>query len=418
MPVKISQKEKLHILVISLSLIIIAGVVGNFISSFLLSGLCVIFSAFIWTVGSKWHQKKELRAYFMKAASIISLVAASTLVFAVIWSYIVLQDYFLNIFVMQYLYFSPVLIVFFGAFYAYSDFLSKSKIASRLQIERVMILCVGLSLFISVLLVAGSMYTFEDRADIYYSELEALSVVSDETKAYFHQDIVVFSELEMGVNVLTDDVQLRMQGFALEQDHAGWCISSDCLIITMERANYLVSIIVQQVEYSSLLEVAQEELDYLESEEFTLNYESLESYETVLAKQVDDLDFDFGYSEEEIQIENLLASEFSYDQVVAIEDWVNIGEGSATFGGMFLEIGDFGYTSKNVISRLFTHSDMYKELVIMIANVMLTTSESDLENGVYFDLYSNIDIEESTTSKIIRYRLLLDHFDNLEVIVE
>lgn len=396
--------DKIVLALFILSLIILYFLFGMNLSLVLFALFLIIIVAGVWSVFLKGHRHEFFFDTFIKTVIIITLSVITTTVFMVISPYVLFHNSFLNIYLIQYLYVFPTLCVLFGSSYIYSHLLLKKSINYKYIIEKTLIITLLFSLVLSSVLVVGNLYLYENRSEMYNDGITGVAELLASNEELYHSELLIYQEIKDFENDFIQTNELQYAEFsAFDQSH-GFCFSSNCFSIVVDKSYDLVVDIINSNVIDDSLEIAEEEYEYVSSGNALQDYGSLEDYATYLKDYFSTLN---------ISLNQETLSDFeisSYDELDEIKE--SLFQDSSTGIGHLLDSTE---NSEEILYNsqfyVFEHTRNYQILIEFVAKILWFSETQSNFPDLYLGLYENIDIDESVESKIIRYRLLINQFD-------
>ncbi|GAG20583.1 unnamed protein product, partial [marine sediment metagenome] len=209
-----------------------------------------------------------------------------------------------------------------------------------------------------------------------------------------------------------DESNKQKSDFQNLDENKGLCITTNCAKIIVDKSDHLVTVVVNSAVIQGTLENANEEFDYINSEEFKQNFTSLDAYEIYLKNKIDASEFTItSLSDENKNTLNLLESKFTYQDFKTLEESI---ESAGMPVGFISETGSIFETDSlfyNGLSYAIQHSMPSRELFRLVIKVSIYTGQQGKNPDLFVQIYENQEIEESTESKVIRYKLILDRIE-------
>jgi len=414
-----AQKEvndKILLPIFIVSLILISIMIGNFVSTFILSLIAIIIISFVYSIFKIRKFDKELINKIKESSYILSFSFLTTLIIATILPYVLFHNSFVNIYLIQYVYLLPVLFIFFALLYIYSALIHKTQSEYSHILKVSLIITIIISIVISIFLVVGSNYIYNQRTDMHNENFEqTISELNDKTTSLYQSEFEIFNEIKTYQNNFLDEANKQKNELQSLDENRGLCIATNCAKTIVDKAYHLIVVVINSAVIQGTLEQADEEIDYINSEEFNQNFTSLDEYKSYLKDQIDASEFTISsLSDENKNTLNQLESEFTYKDFKKLMEETAEKQESAGMIGLFSESGSiFGTDSLfyNGLSYAIQHSIPFKELFRMVTKVSVYTGQQGKNSDLFVQIYENKDIEESTESKIIRYKLILDRIE-------
>jgi hypothetical protein len=349
----------------------------------------------------------------MKETSyVLSFSIFTTMVFSIILPYILFHNSFINIFVIQYIYVLPILLIFFASLYIFNYLIKKEKIQYKHLIKSSIIISIILSVVISIGLVSFSNYLYNERTEIYnWGYDKEISEFNEKTQNLYSENLPIINEIK----TYQDDflANANQEKLAFQTFDKKLCFTNGCAKNVVDKAYHLITVVVNSVIIQSNLEEANKELALINEEKFKPNFNTLEDYSEKLKEGIDSSEFAIReLSKKEQEILSLVESDFNYNdlnKIVEKSDLENIG-GFADL--VVIESSSIFFDS---ISYTFKHSAPYKELVRLVTKIMIFTGQQGKNDNLFVKIYNNKDINEPIKSKIIRNKLILTKIEPLFV---
>jgi len=422
---EVFSKDKVLLPLFALSLILIAILVGNAISTFIIVLLVILIVAFVYSIVKVKAFDKNLNIKIKESSYVLAFATFTTLIFIIILPYLLFHNSFLNIFVIQYVYFFPILFIFFSSLFLFNHIIKKEEIQYKHLAKSSLIIAIVLSVIISLILIAGSIFIFNVRTNLYdqgYDQAydEAILELNEKQNLY-SEGLPIFNEIKSYQDKFLEEANRMKEEFQNFYSNKGLCIKSNCAKIVADRAYHLIGVVINSAVIINMLEKANEELKYLESEQFKQDYISLEDYSFVLKNNIDESDFTITeISKERKEILLMFESDFTYDRYegrIKKDNTKktrinNIKDGYALIlspnSGSVFETDSLFYNS---MSYVIEHSLPFKEMFRLIFKVTIYAEQQGRNNDLFVEIYDNKDIDESVESKTIRYKLILDKIE-------
>jgi hypothetical protein len=410
------NNDKILLPIFIVSLIFISIMVGNFVSTFILSLISIIIISFIYSIIQIRKFDKELINKIKESSYILSFSFLTTLIIATILPYVLLHNSFVNIYLIQYVYLLPILFIFFSSLYIYSALIHKTQPEYAHILKFSLIITIIISIVISLFLAVGSNYIYNQRTEIYNENFEqTISELNDKTTNLYQPDYQIFNEIKLYQDNFLDAVNKQKNEFQTLDENRSLCIATNCAKTIVDKAYHLIVVVVNSVVIQGTLEQANEEIDYINSEEFNQNFTSLEEYKSYLKDQIDASEFTISsLLDENKNTLNQLESEFTYKNFKKLIEETTQKQESAGMIGLFSESGSIFETNSlfyNGLSYAIQHSIPFKELFRLVIKASIYTGQQGKNPDLFVQIYENKDIEESTESKVIRYKLILDRIE-------
>ena len=240
-----TNNDKIILPIFIVSLILISVLVGNFISTFVLSLISIAIVAFVYSIIKVRRFDKELTNKIKESSYILSFSFLTTLIFAIILPYVLFHNSFVNTFVIQYIYLFPILFVFFASLYIYSALIRRNPPEYMHILKFSLIIAIIISITISLVLVIGFNYIFDQRTDIYNENLvQTISELNGKTASLYQPEFEVFNEIKAYQNNFIDEANKQKNDFQNLNDQKGLCIASNCAKIFADEVYHLIIVAV------------------------------------------------------------------------------------------------------------------------------------------------------------------------------
>jgi hypothetical protein len=403
----VSKRDQVLFALFFLSLVLIAVLMGNMIFTLFATLIIILFFSFIDALIHVKSFNKFLLHRTKEISCALSFSILITLVFATVLPYLLFHNSFLNIFVIQYIYVFPILLTFFASFYFFNYLIKAENIQYKHLIKLSFSISIIISLVISIGLVVFSNYVYNERTEDYntgYSE--EFDYFTEKTPDFYPENLLIFNELkDYSENFLSE---ADLQRATLNEFDKKGCVTNACVKNIVNKAYHLVELVVGLMITNSNLEIASDELSFINEKGYEEQFGTLENYSIVLQQRVDALNYEIkemGQEQKEMLL--LVESDFNYDDLEFIQR-----ENQDSIGGWFdlvsLQSGPLFYES---ISYVITHSTISQELVRLVVKVRLFTEQAVKNNELPIEVYQNKDINESIKSKTIRNKIILAKID-------
>lgn len=389
---------------------LISSLIGNFVSTFFISLICIIAVSFAYSIIKVRSFDRKLVTQIKESGCIISFSVLTALIAAIILPYILFHNSFVNIFVIQYAYLFPVLLIYLASLYFYAALIKGIKLNYKRLIMYSLVLSIFVSVVISLFLIIGSNYIYNERAQLYNQKFD--QVMSGlNTADLYKANYAIFREIKAYQDNFVEEA--TMQKNAFQNLDAGFCIQANCAKPIADRAYSLITIVVNIAVTQGTLMQADNELQYISSGGFKQNFTSLDEYKTYLKNKVDASNFTIAaLSNQDKSTLNLLESELNYQDFIALIKMNNPQVSTdLRFVGSFFDTGSVFQTNSslyNSLSYTIEHSIPFRELMRMMIKVSIYATQQSKNSDLFAEIYNNRNIDESTESKIIRDKIILD----------
>jgi|TARA_B100001971_G_C18196054_1_gene541528 hypothetical protein len=410
--VLLSNKDKILFPLFLLSIILIAVLMGNIFSTILLILITILIIAFIYSTIKIKSFNQNLIVKIKETSYVLSFSIFTTMIFSTILPYLLFHNSFINIFVIQYIYVLPILLIFFASLYVFNYLIKKEEIQYKHLIKSSVIISIILSVVISIMLISFSNYLYNERTEIYNDGYDKeISEFNEKTQDLYSKNLPIFNEIKTYQDDFLADANQEKSAFQTFDKKL--CLTNDCAKNVVDKAYHLITIVVNSMIIQSNLEKANEELVLINEEKFKPDFNTLDDYSKILKEKVESSEFTIQkLSTEDKETLSLVESDFNYNdlnKIVEKTDMESVGGWADVF---VIESNSIFYDS---ISYTFKHSAPYKELVKLVTKVMIFTGQQGKSDDIFVKIYNNKDVDEPLKSKIIRNKLILTKIEPLFV---
>lgn len=398
------------------TLILISVLIGDFVSTFILSLISIILISFVYSIIKLRKFNKELMDKIKESSYILSFSFLTTLIITIILPYVLFDNSFVNIFVIQYVYLLPILLIFFLSLFFYTALVNKVQPNLNHIIKSSLVVSLIISVAISLFLIIGSNHIYNQRTQIYNQQFDTtISELNAKSLDLYKADYQIFNEIKTYQNNFIEKVIRQRETFQNIDVKRGFCIQTNCAKSIVDKAHNLIIVVVNSEVIRGTLKEANEEVEYINSEEFKQNFTSLDEYKIYLKNKIDSSQFTLtSLSDENKNTLDLLESEFTYQDFQNLKEKINQKEENVALVSVFSESGLIFETNSlffNSLSYTMEHSEPFRELLRLVMKVSIYTREHGKNSDLFVEIYNNKDIDESTESKIIRYKLISNRIE-------
>jgi hypothetical protein len=376
MEVKIFNNTLLTLLLFLITLLISSFLIDEIVTILYLLMIILIIS-FIYSITIIKKANIELLKGIMKKCFILSLTILSTLIIAIVLPYLFYHNLSLNIYIIQYTYLFPLIIIFFLLFKIYFHVFNNIKINYKKILFRSISYALIISLIFSLLLIILLNQQYNKHDGLFKSSLERLKQQED---IEFHEDIEIYKEIKEYELELNNELNQEIYRFSNFDNNKNFCIIKNCEKIIFEKIFTINKFTIYQTIIKSYYEIIEEEYNFITSDEFYENFNSLDEYKFLLENKFDSnkeqkivIDFNYSSNFEEICFSNCKKRSLLY-------------------------------TSLN---HILINSRLYQEYIQSLKEISNYIDKTSNQNKLYTIIYNNKEIEENIESKIIRYKILL-----------
>ena len=402
-----------QISVIFFSLFVASVLIGEFISTFILSVVILASFSVIYSLVKIKKFGKELMPYGIKVGCILSLSFLTSLLFAIILPYLAFHNLFFNVLTVQYIYTFPVILVFLISIFLYSALINMSQIDLGRVIKVSLFFTVIISIILSLIYVFSYTYIYNKNLESYYNGIEqSVSIISNYETIPQNVKLELFDQFESYQNDLLTQITAQKNQFKKVSNERKLCLDSDCTKDSLDQAYHTIEIRISSTSLISKSMQAVDELNYIDSEGFRQNFTSLAEYKAYLINEVESLGSDASlFSNEPTDIIAITKSDITYREFESIlQEKIEINDTPEGYSGY----SRFGFIVKpqslfqNSLSYAIKHLKEFKEWFNLITKLEAYAKRQLTYPDIFVHIFSEKDIEESVESKTIRYKLILN----------
>jgi len=409
--VPLHNGDKILLPLFLISLLLIAFLLDSFVLTILFILIPILLISLIYSI-IKAKSFTQFSLVKMKETSyVLSFSIFITMIFSIIIPYLLFHKSFFNIFIIQYIYVFPILLVFFASLYLFNYLIKKEEIQYKQLIKSSIIISLIISVIISIGLVSFSNYLYNERTEIYNKGYdEAISKLNQNTKNLYSENLPIFNEIKTHHNnFLANATKIKSTFQTFDKN---LCIADECFKNIVDKAYHLIEVVVDSEIIQSKLKEANKELTVINEEKFKLKFNTLENYSKIIKDRLDYSNFTIRkLSVKDKNLLSLVESDFKYgdlNKIIERTEIVNTGWTST----LLIESDSIFYNS---LVRVFKHSSIYKQIVRLIIKVSIFTEQQGKNDDIFITIYYNKDVNESIKSKVIRNKLILVRADYLFV---
>ena len=402
--VLLSSKDKILLPLFFLSIILIAVLIRNIFLTILLILIPILIISSVYSIIKTKSFNLNSIIKMKETSYVLSFSIFTIMIFSIILPYLLFHISFINIFVIQYIYVLPILLIFFASLYIFNYLIKKEKIQYKHLIKSSIIITIILSVVISIGLISFSNYVYNERTEIYnWGYDKEISEFNEKTQNLYSDNLLIFNEIK----TYQDDflANANQEKLAFQTFDKKLCFTNECAKNVVDKAYHLITIVVNFMFIQSNIEKANEELTLINEEKFKPEFNTLEDYSKILKEKVDSSEFTIQeLSEEDKEILSLVESDFNYNDLNKIVEKSDLEHNGAWSDVLIIESNSIFYDS---LSYTFKHSAPYKELVRLVTKIMIFTGQQGKNDALFIEIYKNKNIDEPINSKIIRNKLIL-----------
>lgn len=369
------NNQLFYLLIFFISLFISSYLIDKFSSLFYLSVLILTIS-FIYSIIIVKKINIQLLKEMINKITILSLSILSSLIIAIVLPFLIYHNFNLNLYLIQYTYLFPLTIIFFLFFKIYFHVFNQIKIDFKKIIIKSTTYAILISLVFSLFLTIMINQQYNERSNMYYESFESI----EEMISFKNPELQIFQEIKNFELKIIDEINEKNSEFIKFDKNKGLCIINNCEKIMFEKIFSMVMVITEHGVIRNYVNVLEQEYDFITSEEFSKNFESLEEYKLLLKNKLKDIDKTDESST--IMDPNHLES-FLHDKF--------------PINSLFF----------NSLNHVLFNSRLYNVYMNYITKTEKEIFKARNNNRLYEIIYDNKNIEESIESKTIRYRILL-----------
>jgi len=403
-----SQDDKLYLPLYLVSLGIISFLIGDFFKTFFLA---MVITICLGLVVALIEFKKFDIELWKKTKHILTFSILVTLIFANIWPYIIFHNSFLGIYAVLYLYAVPILLLFFMSFSFFSALLFKHEFHFKhaLKVSLIITVIISLILSLTLLIIVNNIHRGSSNSFYrsYEDQMELLSgrILDDELE--------IFNEINEYQTSFISDAETQVEKFEEFDLNKGKCLRVDCFKEVGDKSIFLIHFIINGALLEGTINDANAALEFIESENYTQNYSSVDEYKTALRDEIDSFEFVvYEMSEEEKERLEFIESEFNYKEIKTYLDKVEMDSRRLFVYDLFWSPSDPIFKKSYMYAG--THVAPYRQLIRLFLAIQNNNVQFRENPELFRQIYENIEAEESDKSKIVRYRIILHNIKNIE----
>ncbi|MBI2675647.1 MAG: hypothetical protein HYX24_04270 [Candidatus Aenigmarchaeota archaeon] len=386
-----------------LSLVLISVIVGNFFSTFFTTLISVFVLSLIYSAIKIRALNHDLFMKFKETCYILAFSLLTTLIFAVVFPFIIFHDSFSSIYVINFIYGLPVVFVFFFCLYFFGSLLKEEWIEYGYFARNSLLLSVILAVISFILAVWVMNYIFESQTSMFYETYGHIAKQQEETTNLYHEG-QVFVEINEYHDNFLEEAKMQMERTEAFESERGACVLKECEKVVIDNIYNSIVFAVTSHSIETSLGIANNETAYIESELFKENFTSLEEYLGFLKENVEYLSFNLTpMSNDEREDLRLLESDFSYNEGRKLYEKYILSNKGEIFFNLFPEPDSIFSRSLFYVAE---HSAFQKHLIRTAAKTQIYLQRISINEELPAKLYNGRYANESIESKIIRYKIL------------
>lgn len=366
------NNQLFYLLIFFISLFISSYLIDIFSNLFYLSVLILTIS-FIYSIIIVKKINIQLLKEIISKITILSLSILSSLIIAIILPFLIYYNFNLNIYLIQYTYLFPLTIIFFLFFKIYFHIFNQIKINFKKIIIRSIIYAILISLVFSLFLTIMINQQYNERSNMYYESFGSI----EEVISFKNPELQIFQEIKTFELKIIDEINEKNNEFKKFDKNKGLCIIKNCERKIFEKIGTLLKFTIEYTIMKSYVNILEQEYDFITSQEFIENFDSLEEYKLLLKNKLDKTD-ESSTIRNPNHFKSLFHDEFPINSLLF-----------------------------NSLNHVLFNSRLYNEYVNYITKTEKEIFKARTNNRLYETIYDNQNIEESIESKILRYRILL-----------
>jgi len=243
-------------------------------------------------------------------------------------------------------------------------------------------------------------YIHGEKSKVFYEDYKVLEFESTD-----YSDLKIFNEIEEFQNTMLNGAEEENTEFISYDINNNFCYTNNCITNVFDKGFNIVELVIRVVVTNGILEIANEELKHINSEEYLENFTSLEEYESHLIAGVNTVQPQFGLSEESQELRSLTESDFSY------KDYKEKIENDGRFQSFSGITQTFVFGEDNSIfleslSHTVKHTTLFKEFIKFVVNISIYFEDKQENHELIMLIYENKGVEESLESSVIRNKIL------------
>ena len=402
-------RPKVTIPTILLTNLLIAYTLGEIVPSFLVITICIPLLIYIYNVIKNKSFHKFTTKNLINQNLSISIAIISACLVQIILPFVLLHNYFISINWLILIFGIPIIFTFFVTHKLTSNILNnqttKIPIKKYIGISAIiclvfMLICLGTISYIMVEKLDQIKQSYQE-ADINYINYGYLNTQNE-------GDLQIIEEIKEIVKHKQDKQIEAKHKLVQIKNKNPLCLIKDCSKIVRELVFQRLDDVVTIAILTRSMDVINTQSKVIKEEKYNESFSSIEDYKDQINQIFLDQNYSINPSEKtEIEKLKLLNSDITYNELIN-----ELNQGSHV---NILDIPDLkiqGYSQEYSIlgksqNHILAHTTQFRELTLLIITVEIYTRNTQ-NDTIINPLYKNINIEESDTSKISRYLIILD----------
>ncbi len=295
--------------IFAISLIIYGVPDFGYITLFLLVVILIFVSSSLFVFIKFRRLGKDIFSKILEYSYILGFSILATLIFALIFPYIVFHGYSLSIYAVQYIYLLPVFLVFLCSLQTIPSVLRRTEINYRKVLLKSLAISLVISIIISIAMVflMGDLYDggivkskatygcligpnkYENITACCGQRANECPSLSDYNSSLYDSNLTIFNEIkEYQEEFLANLTRERNYLYSLGSGPF-FCLKEDCVGISANYSFNGIRGLTNSYILYAFLSDANKELAVINSGEYLRNYSSLDEYASALKKEADNI---------------------------------------------------------------------------------------------------------------------------------
>ncbi len=403
-------RTKLIFLLSIMSILLCSFLIGNPLSSFFTLSLC---AAIISAIVSLFQIRSFSKAFFIRMLEMVFLISFSllfSLIFLVFAPFVLFHDFFLNPFVIIFIYVFPAIMIFVFSFCFFYEFISQkpNKIFKLLRVS----LTISFIFTITACLAFVAAYSmlYFHYSGVFNAYLSSSTGVSY-PKNYI-QDLKIYDDIEEVRNSLL--VEYRSKYFQYKYNTYGnLCFSDKCAQEIYNKIYLNAQIVISSLVTNGNIDTANREYALIQSGEIEKNYSTLENYSEFLSQKISSSPITFTMSDDFSKLDTIEFTDPTFSELIAS---LRNDNDRGSYFGSFSSYGDFKESPlRYSFSIIKFHTTLARDYGVFLVRMLRYTTGAN-SNPLAFvpAIQRNLGANETVESKIIRRKLILSQIERLE----
>ena len=397
-----------------LSLLLSSYLIGNFFSTLIILLVAIAIISVIYGLADIKSFDEDMITRVRHSAYSLSYSILLSLIPAILLPYLLFHS-FLNIYVIQYAYVLPVLIVFFCSVYFFDNYTSQKEFSSSRMFKYGIIISVCLSVFITAgIMILTNTYYHDKTASFYTDQDKILLQLQDNSQKLPIDTYPIYDDINgYRADFLARSLAER-NSFAVFDNSHRFCSTDDCTRMVTATSYDVIEMTVDSASISLSTNQAIKESGYIEnngfqtiSDYFNYSFFSLDEYSGFLKAVIDSANYSLYRPTEQVYDTRLMMeSDFSYPDYERIEKYfIQDGAGSEVLFHVPLDHKSIFYRSFDYTIK---HTIYYQEAVRLMIKSYIFLDMQKHNTDLFAKIYDNMNVTEPLTSKTIRYRIIVN----------